>query len=115
MQSHGNLTGYVCPGASFRNFYYLLSRAPSIFINLFSYMLYFTLYYLLFVNCSLLVSFFPCVYVRKSGVVCTSTVVFLVFLLLVYIAETHYSFSVFFTFLGRIAMQGIECDLLLLV
>ena len=95
-QSHGNLTGYVCPRCVFCNFYYLLRHAHSIFINLFSYMFYFTLYYLLFVNRSLLVSFFPCVYVRKSGVVCTSTLVFLVFLLLVYIAETHYSFSVFF-------------------
>jgi len=44
-----------------------------------------------------------------------STLVFLVFLLLVYVAESHYNFSVFFTFLGRIAMQGIKCDLLLLV
>jgi len=55
-------------GASFRNFYYLLRHAHSIFINLFFYILYFTLYYLLFVNCRLLVFFLQCVCAKKCGV-----------------------------------------------
>ena len=85
-QLHGNLTGDMCPQDAFfyqkfRNFYYLLSRAQSKVLTLISCILYFTLYFLLFVNCSLLPSFFSCVYVRKSVVWCVYSTFFLFFLL----------------------------------
>ena len=83
------------PGASFRNFYYLLRHAHSIFINLFSYILYFTLYYLLFVNCRLLVFFLQCDCAKKCGV-CIFYSFFLFFVTAVYITESHYNSSLFF-------------------
>ena len=48
-------------------FCYLLNRAHSICINEISYILYFTLYFLLFVNCS--VSFFFLVRIMRKSVV----------------------------------------------
>ena len=55
-------------------------------------------------------------YVRKSGVGCAFYSCFSCFFVtVVYIIQSHYNFSVFFTFLGHVAMQGIECDLLVLV
>jgi len=104
------------PVASFRNFYYLLSRASPIFINLFFYILYFTLYYLLFVNCSLLVFFSPVCLCEKVWYGVYIVLFFSCFFVTaVYITESHYNSSLFFTFLGRVVMQGIECGLLLLM
>ena len=48
--------------------------------------------------------------------VCILYSFFLVFFVTaVYITESHYNSSLFFTFLGRVVMQGIECGLLLLM
>ena len=101
----------------FRNFYYLLSRAQSKVLTLISYILYFTVYFLLFVNCRLLPTFFSCVYVRKSVVWCVYSTFFLAFLLPLFISHRIplEFFFIFCTFLSRVAMQGIECSLLLLM
>jgi len=81
----------------FAIFYYLLSRAPSIFINLFSYILYFTLYYLLFVNYSFLVFFSPVFLCEKVWCGVYILLFFSCFLLPLFISQNPIT-SLFFIF-----------------
>ena len=68
-------------------FYYLLSRAQSNVLTLISYILYLTLHFLLFVNCTFVTFFFlVCVCAKKCGVVCIFDF-FLVFLLPLFISQ----------------------------
>jgi len=93
-----NLTRDVCPRyASFYEkilqiFYYLLYRAHSIFINIISIILYFTFYFLLFVNCTLFL-FFSCVCAKKCDVGC---IFYSVFLLPLFISQNPIAILLYF-------------------
>jgi len=101
----------------FRNFYYLLSRAQSKVLTLISYILYFTVYFLLFVNCSLLPTFFVvCVCAKKCGVVCIFYFFSCFFATIVYIAQNPIRIFLYFLYIfksrryARHRMQPVTID-----